>query len=247
MRIIGIDCATADKNVGLALAEYEAGRLLVRKAEPGNRRDRPVVTISGWIREAAGPVLLALDAPLGWPEPMGRTLVSHNAGEPVEVGPNKLVRRETDRYIKAKLRKTPLDVGADKIARTAHAALSLLQELRDQLGLPIPLAWGPQLVGVSAIEVYPAATLIAHGFRSMGYKRPEQTKERRELLASLTDFIDIGACGNSAEGDADVLDAAICTLAGLDFLAGQAMQPENLALAQREGWIWAAVPREPWD
>jgi hypothetical protein len=34
-----------------------------------------------------------------------------------------------------------LDVGANLIARTAHAALTLLDVLRKHFSIPIPLAW----------------------------------------------------------------------------------------------------------
>jgi hypothetical protein len=204
-----------------------------------------VDVISHWLRDATVPVLLALDAPLGWPEPMGRALYEHNAGEPIEVKSNDLFRRETDRFIQAELCKTPLDVGSNLIARTAHAALGLLQELRAQLGLPIPLAWSVPFADVAAIEVYPAATLVAHGFRSAGYKGRDQVDERRELVASLGDLFDIGSHRVLLEGkgNPDALDAVVCTLAAMDFLQGRAMDPEDLALAKREGWIWVAPQR----
>jgi hypothetical protein len=83
-------------------------------------------------------------------------------------------------------------VGSNLIARTEHAALAMLQALRDQPERPIPLAWGLPMEDVSAIEVYPAAILVAHGFRSSGYKRQGQVNERRELIASLAGLIDVG-------------------------------------------------------
>jgi len=57
------------------------------------------------------------------------------------------------------------------LARTAHEALCLLEELRYETGRPIELAWSHELApGIHAIEVYPAATLIAHGMTAHGYK-----------------------------------------------------------------------------
>jgi len=41
---------------------------------------------------------------------------------------------------------------------------------------------------------------------------------------------------------ADLIDAAVCVLAGDDFIAGRAMNPEDHSLAEREGWIWTAAP-----
>jgi hypothetical protein len=77
--------------------------------------------------------------------------------------PNELFRRATDDDIKLRLGKRPLDVGADRIARTAAAALKLLDRLRRETGRPIPLAWTPDEDPTwRAIEVYPVATRIAH-------------------------------------------------------------------------------------
>jgi hypothetical protein len=49
---------------------------------------------------------------------------------------NAMFRRTTDLFIQQKLKKTPLDVGADRIARTAYAALAILGTLRVELGMP---------------------------------------------------------------------------------------------------------------
>jgi hypothetical protein len=52
--------------------------------------------------------------------------------------------------------------------------------------MPIPLAWTPANVSrVAAIEVYPAATLVAHRICSSGYKKRDQTEERRQIVAAL--------------------------------------------------------------
>lgn len=112
-------------------------------------------------------VLLALDAPLGWPEELGRSLLQHRAGDPIESEPNRLFKRKTDAEIFRRLHKRPLEVGANLIARTAHAALGLLNNVRRLTGHDIPLAWDPTNLGrIAAIEVYPAATLLARGFKN---------------------------------------------------------------------------------
>ena len=103
------------------------------------------------------------------------------------------------------------------------------------------MAWSTEVSGLVAIEVYPAATLIAHGFRSGGYKRREQIAERREILACLGRLIEVGPHASELERSADALDAAVCVLAAQDFLEGRAMAPLNLDLATQEGWIWAAA------
>jgi predicted RNase H-like nuclease len=109
------------------------------------------------------------------------------------------------------------------------------------IGIP---AWTRADVSpVAAIEVYPAATLVAHWIRSTGYKKPDQTEERREIVAALRRKLTIGESVPDLAISADLVDAAVCVLAGDDFIAGRAMNPENRGLAEREGWIWTAAPK----
>ncbi len=233
--LVGVDCAAVDAKVGLALAGYNGVGVRL-KAATLCARERPAAnTVAQWLSDAHGPALLAIDAPLGWPVALARSLAHHRAGEEVDAEPNEMFRRATDHFIKKGLSKTPLDVGADRIARTAHAALKLLGEVRKRLGVQIPLAWAPAFVGTAAIEVYPAATLVAHGFRSTGYKKREQVGERREILASLGTLIDFGEYAAALESSADTLDAAVCVLAAKDFLDGRALPPVDLGLAAQEG------------
>lgn len=168
--------------------------------------------------------------------------MEHWAGEVVEGEPDLLFRRGTDRFVKRMLGKQPLDVGADRIARTAHSALRLLAEVRQLTACPIPLAWSPQGKECpSAIEVYPAATLTAHGLLASGYKRPQDVAQRNAILQGLRQSLHINnEIAESLVSNADLLDAAVCVLAAQDFLGGRALPPPNLEEAKREGWIWAA-------
>ena len=238
--IVGVDCATVDEKIGLALADYERGRISIREATLCARERSAVATVAKWLDRPVARALLAIDAPLGWPEPLARTLAVHKAGERLVTPPNEMFRRATDRFIQSRLSKTPLDVGADRIARTAHAALQFLHDVRQQRGIAIPLAWNVDFLGICAIEVYPAATLVSHRFRSSGYKKPQHVDERRQILASIATAIDITTHQALFEGSADALDAAVCVLSARDFLQGRAMAPQDHALAEREGWIWAA-------
>lgn len=240
MLIIGIDCATVDSKVGVARADYDGSRAVLREAQLCSRAQTVVETVAAWLSGGSNHALLAIDAPLGWPERLGPILSAHRAGEALDTGPNEMFRRATDRFIQSELAKTPLDVGADRIARTAHAALRLLANLRTRLSAEIPLAWNAAFSGVAAIEVYPAATLVAHRFRSGGYKARAQGAQRREVVAAIANVVDVGAHRALLEDHADVLDASVCILAAKDFLEGRAMPPTNLASAQREGWIWVA-------
>ena len=286
--IIGIDCATDPKNVGLAHAIYDrAGRTLViedvqtkdgpEEAHAGRlveeRRWAAVIKqIEEWIGFAnwtngtpSAPVLIALDSPLGWPAVMGPTLLGHFAGQPMQssdaflapetvgTAAHMLFRRYTDRVVAGHC-KTPLDIGADKIARVAHTTLWLLAHLRSRFKHHVSLAWEPGEVSeVQAIEVYPAATLEARGLMEAGYKTDRSG--RRTILRKMLSRRRRGGSGalmtiGGGKRSTDVrdeatrtdhaLDAVICCLAGADFLTGEviAPEPEQRTLAEKEGWIW---------
>lgn len=243
MKIIGLDCATVDAKVGLALGVLREEGLEIQHATLCTRERAAATVMAAWLRDAQDAVLIAIDAPLGWPKPLADTLINHSAGMQIETPANSMFRRATDLFIQRTLKKTPLDVGADRIARTAYAALAILGNLRTELGTPIPLAWTPaDVLRVAAIEVYPAATLVAHRIRSTGYKKHDQTEERREIVEALRAKLMIGESVPDLAQSADLLDAAVCVLAGDDFIARRAMNPENRGLAEREGWIWTAAP-----
>ena len=142
--IIGIDCATQPKNVGLALGHDHEGKTTIDKVFIGSMADSVVDTVAAWASPDA-PTLLALDAPLGWPAGLGQNLQPHQAGATIHLDANSMFRRLTDKAVKQSTGKLPLDVGADRIARTALAALGLLQDLREATSQPIPLAWQPPL------------------------------------------------------------------------------------------------------
>jgi predicted nuclease with RNAse H fold len=224
--VIGIDCATQPSSTGLVYARARAGRVSVLAATLGSPRQRPAQTIAGWLANEPA-ALLALDAPLGWPQSIGPALMGHAAGEQLTATPNALFRRATDDAIAERLHKRPLDVGADRIARTAHAALALLGELRQLTGQSIPLAWAPLTgPGIQAIEVYPAAT-----------RRGRRVPDGRGSLAGLEGEILVPA-EVAVPDSVDVRDAMVCALAGADFLAGRAYPPTDVVLAKKEGWIW---------
>lgn len=200
-------------------------------------------------KEASNSVLIALDAPLGWPQALAEMLPGHFAAKAPQFTANEMFRRRTDDVVKEKLKKQPLDVGADKIARATHAALRFLGLLRKATGLAVPLAWSPgQPTEVSAIEVYPAATLIAHGLPSKSYKQStnESKNKRHKLVERLADIVELNepTCKEMVARH-DLLDAAVCVIAGVDFAEGDVVEPlsEEIDQAKREGWIWFKASR----
>lgn len=232
VNLIGIDAATRPEKTGLAFAtwEPEAGLWVkeLRFAAPEGVLD----IVRPWFKE---PALVCIDAPLGWPAAM-TTLAEHRAGESLGLDWGQHFIRQTDRLVHQKLGKKPLEVAADRIARTAAKAVGWLGEWN------LPLAWEP---GPGVIEVYPAAVLLAHHLSERGYKKPEQTARRLELLKALSPHWDLPVqLHQQAANHTDLLDALLCLLGGVDFLTGRCLPPEDLELAQKEGWIWFVPPAE---
>lgn len=242
--IIGIDCATQDKNIGLALGRFDGHGCHISSATVGSKKNSVLETITGWITDDH-PTLIALDAPLGWPTDLGKSLQLHESGAYISTEPDKLFNRLTDKIVREHTGRKPLEVGANLIARTAHSALKLLHQLRSQTGESIPLLTTAPTMNskVCAIEVYPTATLIVKGFMQP-YKNKEQVQARRSILSSLETQIHISADKSLVEENDDALDAAICVLAGVDFLRKNVIIPDQseIQFAEKEGWIWVQKP-----
>jgi predicted RNase H-like nuclease len=231
-KIIGIDCATQPKKVGLALCRWTENRLMVDTLRTG-ADSRPLhQVISDWIPDEGA--LLAMDAPLGWPQGLAPALVQHRAGQALATTPEKMFRRTTDDFVWEMTGKKPMEVGAERIARTAHAALRLLNEISILRGTTIPLCWTADTLSrgqVAAIEVYPAGLMAA-----LGVKRPS----REDKISALERLTDLGAMSIDESVTADMVDAVLCAVAGADFLQGKcyAPSPKQLPVAKKEGWIW---------
>ncbi|MEM1034127.1 MAG: DUF429 domain-containing protein [Myxococcota bacterium] len=245
--VIGVDCAVHHRNVGLArVVMGGATRPLVEEVVAGDAPSWDAID-ARILRWVTGPTLIALDAPLGWPAPLGEGLVSHRAGASLSDSAHAMFRRQTDDVVADRVGKRPLDVGADRIARTAHAALDLLARLRAKMGRAMPLAWSPGPVdeGVHIIEVYPAATLAARGLPSRGYKgsKPSSVAVRREIMRGLGDDIHAAPATVAVAVARDHgLDAVVCALAALDFMTASVIRPRDPVRAAREGWIWVRDP-----
>jgi len=243
MLLVGIDAATEPKRTGYACGHLRDGVVEIDRSgllESPRCRDAVAEVIVPALR-AANRALIAIDAPLGWPSDMGEALSRQSAGELIHTDPQKLFRRDTDRFIEDVYKKRPLEVGANLIARAAHAALRLLDKLRKATGKPIPLAWTAEFYGIAAIEVYPAATLIAWGCDSGGYKKDENALLRKRIAERVKD--DVVGVHKFVNSPIDAFDACLCLLAAKDFIEGKAAAPRDHQLATKEGWIWVRRPR----
>jgi predicted RNase H-like nuclease len=237
--IVGVDCATQEERMGLARGVLDsAGKLRLERVTLGTAGESAAASVSSWIAQRQR-YLIVLDAPLGWPKPLAAALSRHVAGAALSKSADELFRRHTDGVVHKALGKMPPDVGAGKIARTARAALDMLQAIRACSCSPIPLAWR-QGEDSGAIEVYPAATLITRGVSGSGYKAntKDGRKARAELLARLALEIEVNASRDVMIEDANQFDAMVCVLAGADFARAGCVEPPDPELARREGFIW---------
>ncbi|RME85485.1 MAG: DUF429 domain-containing protein [Caldilineae bacterium] len=237
--ILGIDCAVEPKKTGLAVGDIHEDVVRIRAVTIGQSQKHIINEIAG-VCNRHSRVLLALDAPLGWPRAMAEQLAGHRAGRPLREQAALLFSRVADREVHRRLNQKPLDVGADRIARTALSTLNRLEQLRVAIRQEIPLVWNTEFDGCGAIEVYPAALLVALGINPKGYKKPEHQARRVEIVEKLAGELNLEAVQDAATVDADLLDAALCVLAGADFLRGNAAAPKKewRETVEREGWIW---------
>lgn len=254
-RVIGVDCATETKKVGVAVATVSGETFRVEELFPGEPPTSE--TVAHFVaprvecaRKAGTPVLLALDAPLGWPQAMHRELAVHSAGRPLAAARQRMFSRYTDRFVYRRTGKKPLDIGANLIAKTAHWALELLEQVREATGEEIPMAWtqGP-VRDVVAIEVYPALALRALAKNpeekkrlGAGYKKSGKEGDRaRQQIWDRLKFVPVTLPRDQAPGTDHEIDAVLCVQIANEFLRGRCEKPPEACpedMVRREGWIW---------
>lgn len=267
--IVGLDCAAQPERFGVAVSRLKpGGSLQWTDARRGRRGESIAEYVAAALERAraregsdpsvGGDLLVALDAPLGWPAALGPALAAHRAGERLPRGANRLFRRRTDDVIREHLGLRPLEVGADRIARAAVEALRVLDELRRllQADLELPMSsrffspgtatTGRRPPRSAAVEVYPAAVLSVLGLPSRMYKRPDQEAVRDRILGGLEQrgYAELPPeIRATALAQADVLDAVLCVCSGLEFLYGRVVEPEDDGSLAQEGWAWVPDPR----
>ena len=256
--VIGIDCATETRRVGVAVATASREKLELEALFPAGQRTSETTVpalVAGRVRAArnAGtPVLLALDAPLGWPDAMHRELAEHSAGRPLATGRQRMFSRCTGRFVYRRTGKNPLDVGANLIAKTAHWALELLEQVREATGEAISMGWTQgQIRDVVAIEVYPALALLAlakdldeKGRKEYGagYKKSgDDGKAARQAIWDRLKRVPVKQLSDEAPKTDHEIDAVLCVQIAREFLRRKCEEPpEAFAedVLRREGWIW---------
>ncbi len=244
--------ATPARPAALTASAASAATAATEPTEAMKAAERVARTIAHWISAARTDgrrVVLAVDAPLGWPEPMGPALAGHAAGDPLDQPANDLFRRETDRVVRRLYGRQTLDVGADRIARTALRALAVLEQVRRITGLGLPVAVDAHALtadldsGPVAIEAYPAGWLAATRRLVRGYRADAAT--RRTLFDQIWDGHAEVARESVCESP-HVFDASVCVQIARDFVHGRCVSPQEVGvavdIAKREGWIWLPRP-----
>jgi hypothetical protein len=118
MEIIGIDCAAQDERIGLAFGSFDNDYVTVDKVNTGS--ESPVkAQLTQYLSGHPAPILIAIDAPLGWPSGFTTHVAGHEAGSRLEIDSKSLYYRYTDIVVRNNVGKLPLSVGADKIAWVA--------------------------------------------------------------------------------------------------------------------------------
>lgn len=243
--LVGIDCATLAENTGFAVGSLDPAdpsRVRIHDARCCMRGEALAELALAAVGDRTS-ALIGLDAPLGWPAPLGETLSWHQAGAPFGsplLPDDRMFSRATDLDIRTRFGKRPLEVGADRIARTARAALRVLGDLEQRRGNVVPLGWKPGIPdGVEALEVYPAATLAAHRVASKGYRQLPAAR-KKVLRALASQLVLPKGLDRTLAANPHALDAVLCVLAAADYLRGLAVPPsiEQTMLSRREGWIW---------
>lgn len=243
LQMLGIDAAVNPANTGLAIARRSHGKWRIDSLATGQKQTGIAQQMAGLLNPSA-PVLLAVDAPLGWPTDFVTNLSAHRAGEALDAEPRLLFTRETDRVVHRHTGLTPLSVSADRIARTAVAALAIVDALRNALGQPLPLLLNPtECRSGGLIEVYPAATLKQRGLPSRGYKKPEARALRNGIVDGIAQALDLNGHEIACLDSDHCLDAVLCVLTAIDFLEGNCLSPATPERAAREGWIWFRTDR----
>lgn len=86
LRLVGIDCATQDAKIGVAFGSFRNKTLTVLDAYACTKEKTAAIEISKWLQNGKKPALLAIDAPLVWPQTLSRVLATHRAGEELRGG-----------------------------------------------------------------------------------------------------------------------------------------------------------------
>jgi predicted RNase H-like nuclease len=271
MKIIGFDCAAQMDKVGITYSEFTANKWKIEKILPKANYDKFLKKIE-YFKEREEEVLLCFDTPLGYPQKMVAYLNKLTAGK-ADLGnefnyddhSREYFRRRTDILVKNELGITPLEIGADKLARSTLRTFEIINRINKILNGELSLAWdNKNLSQYSMIEVYPKATLV--GLKKFaGYQFPVGRKKKPKQKNYMSFKKDIDAkkkvlkiilkeCTNPEDIDIPEkikpkfehgFDSLICAFTGKKFIDGKLNSPSDFGLDNdmKEGWIWTKLKK----
>ena len=232
----GVDLAAEPKNTGLAILHDDGTRITLESVVLGVVDEHIIETVRHV--EYTG-----VDVPFGWPRPFAIFIEDHAKKAlrpPATTGPDwrrKLALRVTDREVHRATGLTPLSVSANLIAYPAFRWAGIEARLREQ-----QIDVSRDGSGVVA-EVYPAAALYRWGLPHTGYKGPQRTAIRQQIITGLTQqfpALDWRGYAALVVANDNALDAVVAGLVSHQILGGRCEGPPEgyRATAQIEGWIW---------
>jgi len=236
MKIIGFDSAVQESNIGLVLCNYLNGVITIEDKKDSKLTSEEQIIKWSTTNEL---IIMGVDSPLGWPKYFGSSLKEHIAGNQIDSDPVSFFERTTDKFIYKTFKKKPLEVSADRIARTAYYTLNRLNYINKNIEKKYEILWNPNNILINGfIEVYPAATLIANDIIIKGYKDNKSCRERIIHELKLKYQFNLNPDINIINTDHD-FDAFICCLAVHDFIQQNVYFPINeVDIYKTEGWIW---------
>lgn len=250
VRTVGVDLAAQDRTTGLAVLDWFPGEVRVAHLQIGTGN-------AAIHRAATDAVLVGIDCPLGWPTGFTDLLIAHRSNT-VSIGAGSdsaarrsLAYRHTDFAVHERTGRWPLSVSADLIGYPAMRAAGLLAGW-PEVAQPLRRSG----IGSCVAEVYPAAALSQWKLPSRGYKNdPGVRAALVQAVRGQAPWLEFGPWAALCGSSADALDAVLAALAAGAVHRGRtiAPDPDELALADEEGWIhlpdadflvdpWAARP-----
>jgi predicted nuclease with RNAse H fold len=145
----------------------------------------------------------------------------------------RLAYRRTDVAVRQRVGRWPLSVSADRIAYPAMRCAGLLARLAAN-GHPVRRSGLRSMVA----EVYPAAALLL--WRVDGSRKKTDAAALGAAVDELvhrTPWLDWAGWATACKRNHDAFDAVVCALVAGAVGLGRTVGPEDLAVADEEGWI----------
>jgi predicted nuclease with RNAse H fold len=224
VRTLGIDLAAQPLSTGACVVSWRPSGAVATVVPPP-------VGDNVVLRLAADADVVAVDAPLGWPDSFVTAVTAHHSGQSWPGADTLALRyRLTDLEVALRTGVRPLSASSDLLAVCAFRAARL------QGALGVAARDGSDRL----VEAYPAGALRVWGLPATGYKRTRGAAVRAAIVESLERLCPWLSFDADALRHRDHdLDALLCALVARAAATGRTVlpTPDQATLAAREGWI----------